>query len=240
MKTNGDGWALLSDGDALKVSGDEFYRDATGKITLPLGTIAMHEKYPPEGYLLGDAETYVSHVVVDDGKPSGADNVPFDYTSDPPVEHQNIAISVIDETPVRGDADLTKRDMDLWGLLHHPMAGDEYDLNDWEFPEGNATFEGAVFEIVNENDSVVVSPVDGHEVRKGEVVCSIVTDEDGYASTSRGDLNGWSKPDGWHGALVYGDYSVREVVAPKGYLANPSWRGHVSISADGVTYRISE
>lgn len=52
FKTNKNGVALFEEG--FLVSGDEFYRDSSGNITLPLGTITIQEVKAPEGYNLTD------------------------------------------------------------------------------------------------------------------------------------------------------------------------------------------
>ena len=71
--------------------------------------------------------------------------------------------------------------------------------------QGNATLEGAVFEIVNRSiDSVLVK---GVLYANGEVVFTLKTDSEGTAQTSN-DL------------LPYGTYEIREVSPPlRGYLA---------------------
>ena len=60
VKTNDDGHAALI--DALKVSGDDFYRSAEGHIIIPLGTVSIQETKAPEGYLLGTQPIYVEQI----------------------------------------------------------------------------------------------------------------------------------------------------------------------------------
>ena len=43
--------------------------------------------------------------------------------------------------------------------------------------------EGVQFQIINENENAVVSPDTGAEVAKGGVVCTLTTDENGFATT---------------------------------------------------------
>lgn len=83
---------------------------------------------------------------------------------------------------------------------------------------GGATLAGAVFSIYNESDNAVI--VDGKSVEPGQKVLDITTDDTGYATT-RTD------------SLPYGDYSVREVVAPNGYLGTDQVL-YFSITEDGV------
>ena len=71
-------------------------------------------------------------------------------------------------------------------------------------PQGGATLESAVFELVNRSiDDVLVL---GEWYAPGEVVFTMTTDEDGVAMTAK-DL------------LPYGTYEVREIQPPEGYLA---------------------
>ncbi len=70
-------------------------------------------------------------------------------------------------------------------------------------PQGAATLEGAVFEIVNQSKQRV--KVNDTLYDPGAVVCEIQTDQNGLAATSADQL-------------PYGDYLIREKTAPKGYL----------------------
>lgn len=59
MKTDDRGFARL--GEKYKVSGDDFYFNSTGDVTLPLGTITIQETKAPEGYLLNE-EIFVQQI----------------------------------------------------------------------------------------------------------------------------------------------------------------------------------
>lgn len=59
LRTDDKGRLLLS--DEAKVSGDEFFRNSSGEITLPLGTAVIRETKAPEGYLLND-EVFVRQI----------------------------------------------------------------------------------------------------------------------------------------------------------------------------------
>ena len=92
-------------------------------------------------------------------------------------------------------------------------------------PQGGASFEGAVFEIINRSMNYVV--VNGRVYSPGEAVYSITTDETGTAVTSN-DL------------LPYGTYEVREVSPPdKGYLATGVLSRTFSIIEDVVIVELN-
>lgn len=76
-------------------------------------------------------------------------------------------------------------------------------------PQGNASFAGAQFEIVNQS----VYPIylnNGTQIGVGQVAMTITTNEAGVASTG-------------NYVLPIGTYSVRETVAPTGYIINGSY-----------------
>ena len=80
--------------------------------------------------------------------------------------------------------------------------------------QGSATLQGAVFEVVSDNERPVI--VSGQAYAKGDVVARITTDAAGCGSTAAD-------------ALPYGSYKVRETVAPQGYLVNTTvWSIEVS------------
>ena len=86
--------------------------------------------------------------------------------------------------------------------------------------QGSATLQGAVFEVVSDNDQPVI--VSGQAYAKGDVVARITTDAAGCGSTAAD-------------ALPYGSYKVRETVAPQGYLVNTTvWSIEVSRAGELV------
>lgn len=89
-------------------------------------------------------------------------------------------------------------------------------------PQGGASVDGAVFEVVNDSASPVT--VGGEEVAPGEVALTLET-EGGAAE---------SEPD----ALPYGDYLVREVEAPEGYLGTDA-EVPFSIAEDGEVVELT-
>lgn len=89
-------------------------------------------------------------------------------------------------------------------------------------PQGGASVDGAVFEVVNASANPVT--VGGEEVAPGAVALTLVT-EGGVAE---------SAPD----ALPYGDYLVREVEAPEGYLGTDA-EVPFSIAEDGEVVELT-
>ncbi len=88
---------------------------------------------------------------------------------------------------IRGGVEIQKRD--------NETGKDE--------PQGDASLEGAVFEIVNQSRNAVV--VGGVEYAPGSVVLTMTTDETGLAQTAAE-------------VLPFGTYLAREIATPDGYL----------------------
>jgi fimbrial isopeptide formation D2 family protein/uncharacterized repeat protein (TIGR01451 family) len=86
-------------------------------------------------------------------------------------------------------------------------------------PLGDATLSGAEFTLTNSSQGPVV--VDSTTHGAGEVVCVLVTDEDGLCQTGPTDL-------------PYGTYTVTETKAPTGYELAPTWEQVVQVRDQGV------
>ena len=95
-------------------------------------------------------------------------------------------------------------------IIEEPNFGDirirKTDSEQGGTPQGNATLEGAVFEIISDNDFTVNRHDEGlKEYKKGDVVAEITTDKDGYAQTTGNLLQAGAS------------YIVREKKTPEGY-----------------------
>ena len=85
-------------------------------------------------------------------------------------------------------------------------------------PQGDASLEGIVFEIVNNSQNAVV--VNGNTAQPGQVVMTITTDASGVATTGEN-------------ALPYGEYTVREVSTNDSMLQTFTEEISVTIDSDG-------
>ena len=85
-------------------------------------------------------------------------------------------------------------------------------------PQGDASLEGIVFEIVNNSQNAVV--VNGNTAQPGQVAMTITTNAAGVATTGEN-------------ALPYGDYTVREVSTNESMLKTFDEEISVTIDSDG-------
>ena len=107
---------------------------------------------------------------------------------------------------VRGGIDLEKQDSEMGAT-----------------PQGNSSFAGIDFEIINRSTNPVV--VGGQTYAVGEVVITITTDESGTASTG-------------NDALPYGTYEVRESQTNESML--PTWTGEtVTVRQNGHSVAVT-
>ena len=194
LATDNEGKAHLS-GDS-KVSGDPFYYASGGTTpVIPLGTVLVTETKAPCGYNLDDGhgnapETHLVKVKSDN------DSIEAVSTYNSPVAK---------DTVKRGDYRLVK---EVPVSIYSEGAGDmPQDVKRVLVP-------GVEFQLINDSANPVVSPETGEEVEPGGIVCTIVTDKNGLATTkgSNADANGWAKPEDWSAALAYGTYTVHEVI----------------------------
>lgn len=107
---------------------------------------------------------------------------------------------------VRGGIDISKEDSEMGST-----------------PQGNSSFAGIEFEIINRSANPVV--VDGQTYAVGDVVMTITTDESGHASTGS-DL------------LPYGTYEVREAATNESMLL--TWQGEtVQVRQNGHSVSVT-
>lgn len=115
VETAEDGYARLS--EEFKVSGHSFYKDPSGKVIIPLGTLLIHESKEPEGYIISD-EVYLRQV-----KDEGGVDAVVEYNA-PEVPNDVI----------RADAKVVKTGTQKGGSVSHgsavaiPLEGVEFSL----------------------------------------------------------------------------------------------------------------
>lgn len=188
-----DGGCVAQLSDDFKVSGDPFY--AAGSNVLPLGTLTIQETKPAEHYT--DTVTKVT-------------------------DAEGNEVSVIGGNMVIGQIREGENGVGYLSFGNKATFSDEikkggvaiqkFDLELGEAQaQGSATLAGATIDIINDNEGTAVN-ADGIGAEQGEVILTLTTDENGYA-TSGG------------GALPEGNYIARETVAPNGYLLDKRYDG---------------
>ena len=172
---NGNYTAKLD--QAHLVSGSLTY----GENVLPLGCITIQETKAPEGYLINN--TVWKMQILQSGN-----GVIYSSTTQPEIQNVPVDPENLDDIPTFGDLKIGK-----------------ISAEQGTTPDGDATFKGAVFEVVNANDfDVVLQTAPDVPIHPGEVATTITTGDDGTGQTT-GNL------------LQTGKYTVREQTAPEGY-----------------------
>lgn len=171
LRTNGNGYTDLGYGkDSFefegknydyKVSGDPFFMDGS-RVTVPLGTVRIHETKAPEGYNLSEADYMIRVVASSDGYGAviEGDNELIQDGNTPTLATK------ANEEPFRGGMTIYKRDAETKQDVPQPGT-------DWS---------GVAFEIVNRSASEVT--YDGVKVPVGGVVTTIKTSADSGTATT--------------------------------------------------------
>ncbi|MDO4289951.1 MAG: VaFE repeat-containing surface-anchored protein [Eggerthellaceae bacterium] len=160
MRTNEAGETSIFRADeGFLVSGDELYRDQSGNIVVPLGTLVIQETKAPDGYLLASGAPVVVQL-----RQSGAEVVRTKSLPDRATSSGEKAVGV-KESVVRGGATVEKRDAATRSLD----------------PLGGASLDPTTFAVANAGTRAVV--VGGITYEPGAVVLTIAT-ENGVASTA--------------------------------------------------------
>mgnify|MGYP002510231645 CR=1 FL=1 len=229
MKTDAGGVATPLHGNARKVTGDDFYADASGRPIIPLGTVTCIETKAPEGYELGwrdpdgalhEPKLFVSRVKQDG---SSVKVEPVNYSGSEQLAGSNSPVAL--DSIARGNIEGVKT-----------TAGSANGR-----PLGAAKLAGAKIAVINRNKLAVTSPEDGEtEIGPGGTACVLTSDEDGAFSTMNSSANGWSIPASWDGcALPCGTYELREVAPPEGHVLDAAWSAIVEVDAQGSTVSVS-
>ncbi len=213
QEDNGTYRATLDKAHLAADKSDALYLASDGSAFLPLGTYTIAETAAPAGYLLLGTFTDAS------GKSVEAGSLYYTQLTEDGGSDAGSWLSggnayVQTDTPIRGGVMVQKRDLES-GRAE---------------PAGNASLEGAVFEITSENTEAI--RVDGATCEPGDVVATLVTDETGFAATEA-DL------------LPYGTYRISETQEPPGHLLGSVVLPAVtteefSITEDGVLVDLTE
>lgn len=210
MRTNENGYSALRYGEmtfshgendySYFVSGDAFYKDAGGFITVPLGTVVAHETKAPEGYNLSD-KAFVSRVVMDasGSVTTEGDQLAIDGNTGKP---QTVAA----EQPKRGDLQFSKRDQETMKkmagvpfLVTSKTTGERHVL----VTDANGQFDSSAFASAdsrNANDAALT----GDEKSGFSVDESKLDAESGVwfgSQANRGSV----------GAFPYDEYAIEEL-----------------------------
>ena len=213
--------SLTDEGKVVSIYTDEQGYARIGNDTLPAGTYAARETKPSKGYLLNE-DWVVTFTITDNGEI-------IDLT-----DHD----SQLPEKVIRGGIEITKFDTD------REIIQD----SDQNKPQGDATLAGAEYTIYNISTQDGLIRSDGttknanevwKETAKSEIsdrastqkltadderaVWTLVTDENGYATTESN-------------SLPYGTYLIKETKAPEGYILNDYWYSIVEVRENGKIY----
>ena len=193
FETDADGFAYLA--DEYKHSGDPLYYQTNSDASIPLGTVLIQETRAPQGYNLDDGHGGDPKVFCVRITPDGAEGESV-YTYNSPKAP---------DTVERGDFRLVKE-----------VPVEIYDSPNGDMPQEvkRVLVPGVKFELYNDSENAVLSPETGKLAGPGNHVCTITVDENGLATTKddNAEVNGWSKPSDWTGALAYGTYRIHEVI----------------------------
>lgn len=218
---------------------------------VPLGTYTVQEIVPPEGYQL-DPTIHMVRITADSAtntamhvirNASGSGTTITEMSNQDIINENNRILSV--EVPKKGDVSVSK---------YIEVTGDP-EL----YPEGKKGAKGVKFDIINDNEFAVRRVDNGESASKdhpnikvsangnswaqpGEVVYTIVTNDDGFASTrlitddkgvhgieNKVDTSGKAP-----GTLPYGKYHFTERNAPEGYKPIKSYQFSVG---ENLEYR---
>ena len=160
--TNGKVRAALS--DQYKVSGDDWYYDDRGNISLPVGSFTIQETKAPEGYVMSDPDVHLGQVKAGEDGYAKIERI-GGWTSTFDQQDAGAGLAVADDV-VRGGVRFSKVDAE----------------RDAAVPQGDATLAGAEITITNASAHAV--EVNGAWYQPGEDVMTLTTGEDGTAQTA--------------------------------------------------------
>lgn len=207
IATDVDGRATFNENSIIKEESDELYRDADGNAVLPVGTIVVREIVPPVGYTLGKAPTAAyrfngasqkfEELFADTDEVKEWEGNPI-FTAANDIYRADISFNKVDaydKNKVMSNIPfaLTMLDDNGEAIERHLIATDD---------NGNFSSATGALDPVNDNDKWIPG-----DVENGSVDASFAP------SNSRIWFSGSSTdvtPSIDKGALIYGDYELRE------------------------------
>ena len=150
--------------DQFKVSGDDWYYDNNGAISLPVGSFTVQETKAPEGYVMSDPSVHLGQIKAGTDGYAVIDRI-GNWTDLYDQEDAGAGLAVADDV-VRGGVRFAKVDAE----------------RDAAVPQGDATLAGAEITITNASANAV--EVNGAWYQPGEDVMTLTTGEDGTAQTA--------------------------------------------------------
>ena len=185
---------------AAGYTSDSLYVSPANVQQLPLGTVKITEVKNSLGYTVIATPLYCT-IAEDASKASGAKHVWTDESKAILTDMANGNWGVYE--PI---------DINLFGSV----SIEKYDAVTGQTAQGEATFAGAKFQVINRSANSV--KVDGKIYAPGAVICELTTDAKGVAKTGN--------------IFPVGTYEIKEVTAPTGYLLNSSWKQTFSVTAE--------
>ena len=150
--------------DQFKVSGDDWYYDDSGAVSLPVGSFTVQETKAPEGYLMSDPDVHLGQIKAGTDGYAVSDRI-GNWTDLYDQQDAGAGLAVADDV-VRGGAKFSKIDAE----------------RDEAVPQGDATLAGAEITITNASAKAV--EVNGTWYQPSEDVLTLTTGEDGTAQTA--------------------------------------------------------
>ena len=203
--TDANGRSLYSeDYLAAGFESDPLYVSPAGVNQLPLGTLKITEVKNSLGYTVIPRPLYCS-IAADGSAASGAKH---SWTE----ESKALLLQM-----ATGD----------WGVyepidesLFGAVVVEKYDSETGQHPQGEATFAGAMFQVINSSKNPV--KVNGTVYAPGSVVCELITDATGRTQTES--------------IFPVGTYTIKEITPPEGYLLNAAWQKTFSVTGENKNF----